>query len=272
MKCTKTFIAFSILVGSTQITYGVDEKNNQLRGAQAKLDDQQSNILPFYKSTNHFIMYCEPVDYQTADIVLAKSEKDYAEISQLFEHSLAQPIIIKMFPDLKSFHTAINEPNAPDWVIGRTENNNDSGVSPRNPGPVHTFNSVMAQYKTSLIVSMIYAKYPHVEHIPRWLHQGVALHKTHYPSSKGFEELKILAQNPEQLTTFSVFESIEKKDNATFDKLNGFLIAPSLVQFIEQKWGWKVILALLGDYASFEKIMGISKTEFYNQWKQSLKK
>jgi hypothetical protein len=43
------------------------------------------------------------------------------------------------------------------------------------------------------------------------------------------------------------------------------------VDFIKQKWGWDKVFALAADYSQFEKILGMSKDEFNNEFIAYLK-
>lgn len=227
---------------------------------------QDSMPLPFYKETEHFKLFCIPQDREVSDVMLKNSEIFFGELSKAFHHNYSTQIIIKIYPDLSSFHNAINQPDAPDWVIGQTENNVDLRVSPNNPGPRHDYESAMRASKVGIATAFIQDKYPNKE-MPRWLHQGLALYKAQYPSVR---QLERLINNIDQLpATFASFEYIN--DNVGFEKFNGFSVSYSLVEFLDAQWGWDVVCALLEDYAGFEKILKIDKETFYQQWIQFLK-
>lgn len=228
---------------------------------------QTSETVPFYKQSDRFVINCQPIDQTVGDEILAQSETDYDTLSNLFEYNPTKQFIINIYPDLQSLHKAINFPDAPDWVMGKTENNTQWRVTPRNPGPVHTAESAKTGAKAGLIASFIYEKYPN-KIIPRWLHQGIALYKAPLFSHK---HMLKLAENPADLPGLEQLDALDKKDTDGFNKLNGFYVSPSMVEFIDKRWGWKTILALLEDYSAFEKILGISKTAFHTLWIQSLR-
>jgi hypothetical protein len=63
-------------------------------------------------------------------------------IKELFK-SFESKIDVFICPNIKSFHTAINVPDAPDWVVAPAKKNELIMVSPLNQGSVHTYESLM---------------------------------------------------------------------------------------------------------------------------------
>lgn len=172
-----------------------------------------------------------------------------------FKYSPTKKITFEIYPNLESFHHAINWPTAPDWLIGQTSIDTIQRVSPHNPGPYHTYESVM-----TFITSM----YNHHDSIPRWLHQGVALYKAEFFSKNVSEKFALHISSP----TLQQLEAIAKDDTTAFDELDGFRVSYSLVQFIDHGWGWESILDVLEDYSQFEEILNINKELFIQLWKE----
>jgi RNA polymerase sigma-70 factor, ECF subfamily len=217
--------------------------------------------LPLFKETEHFMLFCMPPDHSVAETMLNEAENFYMHLAKDFKGEFSTKIIMNIYPDLLTFHQAIGWPTAPDWVIGDDHHNIINNVSPNNPGPVHTYQSVMKSNKVGLVTVFVSDKFP-TNFIPRWLHQGVALYKAQFLSDGVNKRLR---QNISALPTFEELESIEE-DDIRFEQIKGFAISYSVVQFIEQKWGWDSILALLADYAKFEEILKVSKQELWSQW------
>ncbi len=228
---------------------------------------QQTIELSFYKETDHFKVFCTPDDYSIANDMIKENEAFFVQLSHDFGHQYSSAKIpLNIYPDLKSVHQAINWPDAPDWLTGNHNNRTVNTVSPNNPGPEHTYHSVMKAQKSAVAIAFIDDKYNNQKHIPRWLLQGTALYKTNSFSNN---QTRLLLQEISSLPTLGQLERIEEDDKA-FRLLKGFTVSFSMVQFIDQRWGWDSVLNLLEDYSRFEKIFNISKEEFRDQWLEFL--
>jgi RNA polymerase sigma-70 factor, ECF subfamily len=219
--------------------------------------------LPLFKETEHFILFCTPTDQAVAEKIVNNAEMIYGQLAVDFKSECTSKINLEVYPDLESLHQALKWPDAPDWIACNYNIDIIRMVSPNNPGPAQTYDNVMRSNQSGVVATFIYNIYPHHSLIPRWLHQGVALYKMNRYSDKHLKKLK---ENISSLTTFEYLEAIDKEDDITFLQANGFLVSYAMVQFIEQKWGWDSILALLADYTKFEEILKISKQEFWSQW------
>jgi len=226
---------------------------------------QPTTPLEIFKETPHILFLCAPGDEDSAKQIADCVEPFFKELSALFNHTYSTAIIVSIYPNIASFHTAIGQPDAPEWVIGQSDTQSIMGVSPSNPGQYHGYDSILRSYKVNLASVFIEDMYTHHQSIPRWLHQGVALYIAQF-----FDPEKVtanLAQDLAKLPTIAQLDAIEKCDTMTFDQHNGFHVSYSLVRFIDKHWGWQTLLRLLNEYDNFEKIIGISKEEFEKQWK-----
>lgn len=70
-------------------------------------------------------------------------KENVERISSKFKHRPSNKIIIEMYPDLPTFHQAVGEADAPNWFMGTIEGNRLKIVSPLNPGPEHTYQSII---------------------------------------------------------------------------------------------------------------------------------
>lgn len=69
--------------------------------------------------------------------------KNYSRITSKLKYCPRHKIIVEIYPELKEFHEAIGYPEAPDWVVGFAGNGKIQMVSPLNPGPQHTYDSLI---------------------------------------------------------------------------------------------------------------------------------
>lgn len=214
--------------------------------------------LPVYKKTEHFIVLCLPTEYDAANKLIAESEKFFIQLSHDLDHIYRSPITIKIYSDLKVFHEAIHQPDAPNWIIGELQHHTSAIVTPNNPGPDHSYESIIKANNVQLAELFISDKYSHHNNIPRWLHQGVALYFADYFSSLSIEKF---IQKAQPLPLLEQLENIRNEDNESFAKLNGFISSYLLVKFIDTLWSRFDLLALLDDYSNFEKILKHSKKD-----------
>ena len=222
--------------------------------------------LPFYRETQQFKIVCLPTECDAADEILEESEKFFAQLSENLQHDYSTQITVKIYPDLHTFHYAINYPNASDWVVGELQEHAYAIVTPCNPGPAHSYDSIIKANNTNLAELFIIDKYPHTN-IPRWLHQGTALYFANYFSDASVEKF---INTVEILPSLEQLENIDKEDNQGFAELDGFIVSYLLVRFIDTQWNRATLLALLDNYADFENILGFLKKSVEIHWSQSI--
>lgn len=218
--------------------------------------------LPLYRETDHFTMLCLPTEYSAADEILDESEIFFDQLSHDLQHLYSTPIIIKMYHDVPTLHQAIDQPEAADWIVGELEEHAYTIVNPYNPGPEHSYESIVKANNVQLAELFIVDKYPHAE-IPRWLHQGLALYLAHYMSDEAIEKFK---NNATALPTLEELESVSTEDNERFAELNGFMASYLLVEFIDKAWNREKLLAVVEDYANFENILRYLKKDVEKHW------
>jgi hypothetical protein len=188
-----------------------------------------------------------PDDQIITDEVSAAADLFAEQLTHDFKHEYSTNIIICIYPDLVTFHHAIHWPEAPDWLIGKHGNNTINNVSPNNPGPMHTKESIMRSNKSGLVLLYMYDKYPHARSIPRWLFQGVALYKAQFYS---FDKAKCFTNDSDAYTAIKILENIDRHDTLAFDLANGFQLSYYLAAYLIDTQGWSGVLDLLDSYAA----------------------
>lgn len=217
-----------------------------------------SSSLTLCAQNVHFKIYCAKEDENVSQELLPPLEDLYEQLTKDFQHTYSGLISIEIYPNLTEFHKAIHAPFAPDWLVAEANPHIVKGVSPSNPGPAHSHESMVSCYKVCLAHLFLMDSNDHYKNAPYWLLQGVSLYK-------GNRHKKIQGQVP----TMAQLDAI--KDCAiNFDKINGFSISPLLVKFIDINWGWDTVLKLLENYSDFENIIGFTKEEFMSKFKKSL--
>ncbi|OMD53194.1 MULTISPECIES: RNA polymerase sigma factor [Paenibacillus] len=108
-----------------------------------------------------------------------------------------------LFNDLPTFHQAVGEVDAPNWFIGTFEGNKLKIVSPLDPGPKHTYETIL---KSTLHLFTMWLIGDINPLAPKWLCQGIA----------GYE----VKQMPDEFIKNSTSEQIHNLVIPTFQELN----------------------------------------------------
>lgn len=208
--------------------------------------------LNFNHVSEHIEILCTEQDLSICDDLLEASEKMYHQLTQEFAHQMDHKISVYLYPDIHSFHQAIHQENAPDWLIVSDYDSAIQMTSPLHPGSYHTPENIKKALCRGIIHRFIYDKFPKC-HAPWWLLSGVTAVKTNWP----------YVTRPSTLPE----EDLETWSNKTPGL--GWC-SWSLVSFIEKTYGWEAIHQLLEDYFSFDIILGMSKKELVLQWQASI--
>lgn len=218
--------------------------------------------LPCYKKSDHFNVFCIPLDHEVAEEMISEGERYLSQLAIDFGQAYNDMIDLKIYPDLAAFHGAIGWPDAPHWVIGRCWHRNIQTVSPRAPGPIHTYMGVMRIQRARLVEVYLHGIYTDFATVPRWLRQGVSLYVAGVYDPAYVQES---IRRRDIFPTLAELESTEK-NTAGFDELNGFFVSCSWVRFIHTQWGWPAIVQLLQNYEQFEVVLGLNKQVFGHRW------
>lgn len=121
-------------------------------------------------------------------------------ISLKYNYHPSREVTIEVYPDMPSFHQAIGEADAPNWFMGTYEESILKIVSPLNPGPEHTYQSILkgtVHLFTMWLISEINPK------APKWIRQGIG----------GYEaKLMIEGTTEEAIHNFAI-PTFEQLDN-----------------------------------------------------------
>ncbi|UNK18638.1 hypothetical protein MNQ98_00895 [Paenibacillus sp. N3/727] len=91
-------------------------------------------------------------------------------INTKYKHVPSTKITIEIYPDLPTFHQAVGEQDAPNWFMGTMEKNILKIVSPLNPGPEHTYESILKSTVHLYAMWLISDINPAA---PKWMRQGI---------------------------------------------------------------------------------------------------
>ena len=94
-------------------------------------------------SNEYFNFYLEDKDTSVITNLAKTLNANYVQLTTIMKAKFSEKIDVIIYPDINSFHKAINLESAPDWVVGAAGKNELKMVSPINPGTVHNYESLM---------------------------------------------------------------------------------------------------------------------------------
>ncbi|MDT9717706.1 RNA polymerase sigma factor [Paenibacillus sp. ClWae2A] len=179
-------------------------------------------------------------------------------ISSKYNYHPTQKVVIELYPDLPTFHQALGEADAPNWFMGTYEGNIFKIVSPLNPGPEHTYESILKgtlHLFTMWLISEINPK------ASKWIRQGI-----------GGYEAKLMTQDyikesTEEAIRNKVIPTFEQLDDDTwnFDTMKGFQFSYMFVEFVIEQYGIEILNNVIRNPQDFNRIFHCSEMELHKK-------
>lgn len=217
--------------------------------------------LSLRKSSEHFDFYCAAQDESTLNDLSNQLESNYSRIVSSLEATITQKINIEVYKDLKSYHNACGWPDAPDWAVGNAQGKTTIlMVSPLNPGPVHTYSSLMEIITHEFVHTTVAWK--QTTNVPNWLNEGTAVFYANQIPTRDYLKslIKTLGRKPE-------LEYLE--DYKTFGERGGYSFAYTIPEFVVARHGKPGLAKLIGNYAP--TTLGYAdKAAFQTEWHKFL--
>ncbi len=180
------------------------------------------------------------------------------------KHHPSKRITIEIYPDLNSFHQAVNEPEAPNWFMGMIEADTIKITSPLNPGPEHTYQSIL---KSTVHLFTIWLVKDINPLAPKWLYQGIGGYEAGLMTRDYINEsiMELVARG--EIPTFSELEN----DTWDFESMKGFQFSLLLCEFILQKYGSEGLNKVIRTPNDFETVFSSHSSEVHQQWATHLR-
>ncbi|TMV43273.1 RNA polymerase sigma factor [Paenibacillus mesophilus] len=185
-------------------------------------------------------------------------------ITELLRHQPAEKLTIEISPDLDAFHRAVGEPDAPDWFMGVIDGTTIKIVSPLNPGPAHTYKSVLqstVHLFTNLMVKEVNPT------APKWLYQGLGGYEAGLMTR---DYIRDSIRGTVERDDVPTFEDLED-DSWDFERKKGFQFAYTLAEFILREYGEEGLNRLVRKPTDFKDALRCSEPEFRSRWIAFLK-
>lgn len=84
---------------------------------------------------------------------------------------------VYIYPSIENYHNEMGRPNAPQWQIGSEICNKIFIVSPKNPGNVHTYDSILQATVHEFTHAVVENIAPNIFSVPLWLNEGIAVYE-----------------------------------------------------------------------------------------------
>ncbi len=234
-----------------------------------ELIGQNIDSLKLANESQHFNFYSTNGDIKVLDSLAITLENNYARITNRLGIKIYKKINVKVFPSVKAYHVAINQPDAPDWVVGACNGDDLMMVSPLNPGTVHTYESLMQVIVHEFVHLAIYYAVGDtgMAALPKWLGEGYAQYESGQINDHTRKYVKsiLLGKAPPTWT------ELDKASDLEFGKMNGYAFSATIVEFLVVTYGIDKLVLLIKEPENFENIYGLSENTLEKQWIQYLK-
>jgi hypothetical protein len=234
-----------------------------------ELAGQNTDSLHLAKESRHFAFYSTDGDVKVLDSLAIILENNYSRITDRLGIQIEKKIIVKVYPDLKSFHAAIHYPDAPDWVAGSSMDDELLMVSPLNPGSYHTYQSLTQVIVHEFVhIAVYYARSGNDSPaMPRWLNEGYA----QYEAGQVNEKIRKYVKSSYSDKTLPTWAQLDAAPAMEFGKMNGYGLSVMIVEFLVDTYGIDKLVLLVKEPGNIEIIYGLPQNALEEQWVRDFK-
>lgn len=214
----------------TSVKFRLSNSSNHIPSvisANFNIIDQGRILL---RSNSRFHVYGFITEDAAADTVIKVLTANYNRIADSLDSELTQIVTVDIYPTLSAYHNAIGMPNMPDWAVGNAVGEtNIHMVTPYNPGPVHTFSSIIEIIAHELVHCFVH-KVANGAIVPIWLNEGTATYISYQATTNSYicTLINQLGGKP-GLTTLNDF--------TTFANIGGYSFSYTIAEFVAKDFG-----------------------------------
>ncbi|MBP6871309.1 MAG: hypothetical protein KBC43_04825 [Bacteroidales bacterium] len=232
------------------------------------LTGQNSDSLVLKKESRHFNFYSTKGDVKVLDSLAITLENNYSRITNRLGINIDKKANVKVYPNVKSYHAAINQPDAPDWAVGAWNGHALVMVSPLNPGTVHTYESLMQVIVHEFVHMAVYYAVGDsgMAALPQWLSEGYAQYEAGQLNDRVLKYVKscMMEKAPPTWTELDAASPME------FGNMNGYAYSATIVEFLITTYGIDKLIFLIREPENGETIYDLSNDLLEEQWIQYL--
>lgn len=225
--------------------------------------------------TPHFLISYSAADSACIAAVVQVLESNRERICADLHYGLDFKVVIGIYPDIAALHRAIGAPDAPNWVAGLTILSGEiKMVSPLNPGPVHSYGSIMLglvhEFTHAVVIRGLGAT-----RLPPWLQEGIATYEaggTWTYGTIGLSGAQRAAIAPYvDSNHIPSFSQLSSGGPVSFEGLGGFLWSYTIVEFAATRFGRGALRDWIDRGGDFESTFGVTEEAFRSAWIEYLK-
>lgn len=225
-------------------------------------------LLSLQDESEHFAFFGVDEERPTLAVMAETLEGERDLILEHLEADVPFKVQVEVYPDLSSFHAAAGFPNPQDWFIGQIAGSSTIRiVSPRNPGPVHTYASVMR----GVVHEFVHIVTTHVNAATAsrsWLSEGTALYEARQTPSREKVRAIVASGTVPRLAQLSSYVDFVAHDGYTFSyTIAEYIVSrhgrPALAQLIRAPFAVEAALGPGLDEAGLERAWHAFLSETY---------
>ena len=217
------------------------------------------------QETKHFRFYTADQAEDDASQLSELLEANYDRIITDFQLTESPQFTVYIFPDIETYHVAIDRPDAPLTSIGTVKGTEIWLVSPLNPGGAHDTQSVLTvgvHEFTHAVVNYVNGSLDQNNYdIPIWLNEGLAVYEAGQMTPDWREGIAKRVADGE----------IPSINNDLvpdrFNQVGGLAFSATLVEYLIEEYGFEKIVELIKTPSDLELILGVNISELDAAWR-----
>ena len=226
-------------------------------------------LLDYHYASRHFDFYASQKDRTILDALSKTLEGNYRLITEHLRTEFTEKIRVYIYPDIKTFHSALNVPDAPEWAVGAATMNELRMVSPLNPGNYHTRESLMQAIVHELVhAAVLNARKPQgLDGLPQWLNEGYAFYEAGQMTDDMLKAAKLNAREDAPPS----WMQLDRANTAEFGDMNGYVLSATIIEFLVNTYGLDRLIRLIKAPEEIESIYRTSQRDLEKKWLEYLR-
>lgn len=205
-------------------------------------------------------VYAHPRDAEEVGRIASMIAGSRDRIAASFREVDTEGIEVIIYPDREALkRKTLGLPGLllPDWYIGKNTSDHVLITSPQRPGPAHTRKSVEQAAVHEYVHVLTDRQHKTMGY---WLKEGFALYLAEQKPSvtdiRGHRDI--------------TYEEFSAPNAVQFAAVGGYALAYTMMEYLEEEYGWESVLDFLEPGNGFEEVTGRSERQFFEEWKARL--
>lgn len=202
----------------------------------------------------------KPANHADAERLATRIELQAGTVAEALGIEDTSGIGIIVYPSRKDLHRktlGFVGVFLPDWFIGGNTRDWVLITSPANPGPSHNRESI----EQAAVHEYVHVLTDRVnQSLGYWFKEGIALYLAEQvPSPESVRSHREIS-----------WEDYANPSALQFAEVGGYTLAYTLIDYIEDRYGWNAVVRLVSDDTDLEQILGVGPRQLFDDWKEWL--